>query len=263
MFDLPAYLDRIGCRGRPGLAQVHRAHATTIPFENLDPQRGVPVELDTDALQGKLVVARRGGYCFEHNLLFAAALRALGMTVEPMLGRVLLGPEPEAGRPRSHLALRVTDERGTWLADVGFGADTLLEPIPFEPGGIHAQSGWRYRAVARDGMHVLQMEREDGWENLYGLRAERVPLIDIETSNWYTATHPSSRFVTGLIVAVRREDGSRLALSDWFGLTLTDRSPTRTQSEPVERAAVPELLASRFGLEGFGLGPDGRIIRAT
>jgi hypothetical protein len=45
MFDLDAYLARIGLTGRPSLEQVHRAHATSIPFENLDPLRGEPVSL--------------------------------------------------------------------------------------------------------------------------------------------------------------------------------------------------------------------------
>ena len=33
MFDLDAYLERIGLRGEPELATVHRAHATSIPFD--------------------------------------------------------------------------------------------------------------------------------------------------------------------------------------------------------------------------------------
>ena len=63
MFDLDAYLGRVGLRRRPGLAELHRAHVTAIPFENLDPRRGVPVSLEPDDLQRKLVADRRGGYC--------------------------------------------------------------------------------------------------------------------------------------------------------------------------------------------------------
>jgi hypothetical protein len=32
VFDLDAYLRRVGLSGRPTLAQLHRAHATSIPF---------------------------------------------------------------------------------------------------------------------------------------------------------------------------------------------------------------------------------------
>src|SRR5690349_22631248 len=106
-----AYLSRI-CRDpadAPTWQAVHRAHATTIPFENLDPHRGIPVSLEQADLERKLVASRRGGYCFEHNLLLAAALEYMGLEVEPMLARVRLGGAPRERRPATHLVLRMTD----------------------------------------------------------------------------------------------------------------------------------------------------------
>ena len=138
--DLNAYLDRIGVEPQAGVAAVHRAHVTSIPFENLDSHRGVPVSLELDHLERKLVSERRGGYCFEHNLLLAGALEALGFGVEPMLARVRRA-RPDGARPRTHLVLRVRADGGVWLADAGFGNGTLLEPIPFGPGAEHEQSG--------------------------------------------------------------------------------------------------------------------------
>ena len=55
MFDLDAYLDRIGAPRDPTIAELHRAHVTAIPFENLDPLAGHPVALDDASLQRKLV----------------------------------------------------------------------------------------------------------------------------------------------------------------------------------------------------------------
>ena len=75
MLDLDAYLARIGLSGEPTIARVHRAHSTSIPFENLDPQRGVPVSLELEDLERKLVAERRGGYCFEQNLLLKGGAR--------------------------------------------------------------------------------------------------------------------------------------------------------------------------------------------
>ena len=261
-FPLEDYLRRIGLSGRPGLAELHRAHVDAIPFENLDPQRGVPVSLEPSALVGKLVTAGRGGYCFEQNLLFALALEALGARVEPMLGRVRLGRAPGVVGPRTHLALRVQADGREWLADVGFGNGTLLEPIPFGPGAVHEQSGWRFRIVADGREHVLQTEAPSGWTDLYGFIPEPVPRIDLETSNWYTATHPSSSFVTGFIVAAHRPDGSVLVLSDWDELSLSERTPAGATETPVRREDVPGLLASHFGLPGFAVGEGGRIVRA-
>jgi N-hydroxyarylamine O-acetyltransferase len=260
MFDLGAYLDRIERRASPGLVELHRAHVSAIPFENLDPHRGVPVSLEDDALVRKLVTERRGGYCFEQNLLLKAAIEAIGGKVDLLLARVRVGAAPGAVRPRSHLVLRVSAEGAVWHADVGFGRGTLLEPIPFGPGEIHVQSGWRFRVV-QDGQElVLQTADGHGWKDLYGFVPEPVPRVDLETSNWFTSTHPRSPFVTGLIVSKQRRDGSRLTLSDWDELALTEETPSSRTVTPVARDAVPELLDTRFGLSGFALGDDGRIV---
>lgn len=261
--DLGAYLNRIGAGADAGLAELHRAHVTSIPFENLDSHQGIPVSLDLGDLQRKLVAGGRGGYCFEHNLLFAAAMEAMGLTAEPMLARVRMGRPPGTPRPRTHLVHRVSGSEGVWLADVGFGNGTLLEPIPFGPGVEHEQSGWRFRIVADGAEHVLQTIEGSDWADVYGFVPEPVPRVDIETSNWFTCTHPGSPFVAGLIVAVNRPDGTRVALSDWNGLSLMTRTPAeRTVTEPA-RADVPGLLETVFGLPGFALGDNGRVTRRT
>jgi N-hydroxyarylamine O-acetyltransferase len=260
-FGVSAYLDRIGVGRDAGLAALHRAHVTSIPFENLDSHRGMPVSLKVDDLQRKLVHERRGGYCFEHNLLLSAALTALGIEAEPMLARVRIGRPPGATGPRTHLVLRVRAEGRVWLADVGFGNGTLLEPIPFGPGDEHEQSGWRFRVTQEGPAHVLQTARDGGWTDVYGFVPEPVPSIDIETSNWFTCTHPASPFVTGLIVTVNRPDGTRVSLSDRYGLALTTDTPAGPSTSEVVWDDVPGLLQTVFGLPGFALGDNGRITR--
>jgi N-hydroxyarylamine O-acetyltransferase len=259
VFDLDAYLERIGVRGKPSLADIHRAHVTSIPFENLDPHRGIPVALDEQSLQRKLVEERRGGYCFEQNLLLKTALETVGLEVDLLLARVMLG-RAGAIRPRSHLVLRVRADGAAWHADVGFGAGSPIEPLPFGPGGPFEQSGWRFRIVADGPELVLQMAEESGWADLYGFVPEPVPLVDVETSNWFTSTHPRSPFVTGLIVAKHELDGTRLALSDWEDLALIEHAPGHRTVTPVARASVPALLQTRFALDGFGLNEEGRIV---
>ena len=259
MFDLDAYLARIGLHGRPGIAEVHRAHATSIPFENLDPQRGVPVSLALEDLERKLVAERRGGYCFEQNLLLKAALEALGARIDLFLARVRLGAGG-ATRPRSHLVLGVHADGRAWHADVGFGLGSLLEPLPFGPGGAHEQSGWCFRVVEDGPELVLQTTEGEGWVDLYGFLPQPVPFVDVETSSWWTSTHPRSPFVTGLIAAIQGQDGARASLSDWDGLALTELTPAGRTVTPVKRESVPELLAGRFALAGFALDGDGHLV---
>jgi N-hydroxyarylamine O-acetyltransferase len=262
VLDLEAYLARIGLHGRPGVASVHRAHSTTIPFENLDPRHGLPVSLATADIERKLVDERRGGYCFEHNLLLKAALEQLGAEVDIFLARVRYGAPPGVVRPRGHLVLRVRTGGEELHADVGFGLGTLFEPLPWGPGAVHQQSGWRYRVVEDGGELVLQVADGKRWLDLYGFAPQPVPLIDVETVNWWVCTNPHSPFVSGLMVTLQDDDGTRTVLSDREGLCLSVSTPSRTSVEPLTREQLPELLASRFGIEGFGLDGDGRLVPA-
>jgi N-hydroxyarylamine O-acetyltransferase len=234
----------------------------SIPFENLDSHRGVPVSLEPDALQRKLVAQRRGGYCFEHNLVLKAALEALGAEVDMLLARVRVGAPAGAIRPRSHLVLRVRAGGAVWHADAGFGSGTLLEPIPFGPGEVHEQSGWRFRVVQDGPELVLQTFDGSDWVDLYGLEPEPVPLIDVEVSNWFTSTHPRSPFVTGLNVTAHRRDGRWLSLTDREELSLIEQTPAGSSVSLVQFDAVPQLLDSEFGLPGFAVSGERRIVRA-
>src|SRR2546422_1681671 len=117
--DLDAYFTRIGYAGvrRPTmetLRALHLAHATHISFENLDVLLGRPILLDLESLQAKLVRGRRGGYCFEQNALFAAVLERLGFTVTRLAARVRMGVTRVL--PRTHMALAVEVDGGSWLA---------------------------------------------------------------------------------------------------------------------------------------------------
>jgi N-hydroxyarylamine O-acetyltransferase len=261
-FDLDAYLQRIGFSGEPTLDAVHRAHALSIPFENLDPHRGVPVSLEPGDVQRKLVRDRRGGYCFEQNLLLKAALEELGIPVEMYLARVRYGGDPGAVRPRGHLVLRARLDGQEWHADVGFGLGSPQRPLPWGPGDEHELGGWRYRVVEDRNELVLQCFEGDAWVDMYGFVPEAVPMIDVHTINWWVCTFPRSPFVTGLIVSRTLADGTYTAVSDWSGLTFTERTPQQTTVTPIDREQVPALLAERFDLPGFVLGEDQRLAQA-
>ncbi len=236
--------------GDPSIVQVHRAHLTSIPFENLDPHQGLPVSLEVEDLERKLVTERRGGYCFEQNLLLKAALEALGAEVDMFLARMRLGAKPGVVRPRSHLLLRVSENGLSWHADVGF-ARGILEPIPFGPGPTQEQSGWSFRVVEEGSELVLQKLTGDEWVDVYGFLPQPVPLIDVETSNWWTSTHPRSLFVTGLIVGVRGDDGTGTLLCDWSELSLSEQTPSGHERDAARArghtgAACHALLAPRL-----------------
>jgi N-hydroxyarylamine O-acetyltransferase len=96
------YLDRIGLDGSDcSLETLVRAHVGSITYQNLDVRLGRDNRLDVESLAAKMVDRRRGGYCYEQNTLFAAALEALGYAVTRCVGRVRLGDDAEAEQLRA------------------------------------------------------------------------------------------------------------------------------------------------------------------
>ena len=250
--DLSAYLRRIGrepvaSRGRgPGLealAALHRAHVAAVPFENLDILLGQPIRLDLPSLQAKLVNSRRGGYCFEQNTLFQAALEALGYGVTPLSARVRVGAS--GIRARTHMLLRVDVPEGSFIADVGFGAGGLVQPIALEQGALVRTGPFAHRLAREGELWVLQGDSGQGFTDLYAFTLEPQYPIDFEVANHYTSTHPQSAFVLNL--TAQRSWPERRALLRNRELTITTSA-----GDAVARVRDPahllELLAREFAL---------------
>lgn len=247
-FDLDAYLNRVDYTGdvRPSaenLRALHLAHATHIPFENLDVLLKRPVRLDVRSLQAKLVAACRGGYCFEQNLLFAAALRALGFAVKPLAARVRL--HTTRILPRTHMLLLVETDGEQWVADVGFGGEGLLWPVPLIRDEPAAQFLWTYRVAGGDGEWTLQSLRQGAWIDLYAFTEVPQVLADFEMANYYVSTHPDSRFVQTLTVQLPTPR-ERLILRN-REMTF-DRGDARETRMLESEAELIEILRDVFGL---------------
>ncbi|MGH8601182.1 MAG: arylamine N-acetyltransferase family protein [Burkholderiales bacterium] len=246
--DLDAYLARIDYHGpltvtHETLRELHRAHATHIPFENIDVLLGRPIRLDLAGLQAKLVGARRGGYCFEHNLLFAAALERLGFQITGLAARVRLGGQTQ--RARTHMLLRVTIGDEDWVADVGFGGAGLLEPMPLN-GGEAQQAAWRFRIIDDNAVRVLQALRADGWLDLYAFTLDAQYFADYVMANHYTSTWPESPFVNRLVVQLTQPDVRWSLVDHELTLMRPDDNTTTLLKDP---DVVIATLRNRFGIE--------------
>lgn len=247
-FDLDGYLDRVGRPAVGGadlatLAALHVAHVGSIPFENLDVLWKRGIALDTASLVAKLVRGGRGGYCFEHNRLFALALGALGFDVVPLAARVRY----RANRvlPRTHQLLLVTVGRERFVADVGFGGHTLLEPLPLIAGRPFAQHAWRYRLAREGDAFVLQLLEGESAVDLYSFTLEPAVPADLEMANWYVSTHPASRFVTTFTVQQATPSVRRVLQN----LDYTeDRGGGDVHTTRLAADALPALLRDAFGL---------------
>jgi N-hydroxyarylamine O-acetyltransferase len=233
------------------LRALHLAHVSSIPFEDLDVLLGRPISLDLGDIQAKLVEQRRGGYCFEQNALFAAALEALGFRVARYQARVRLGSTKV--RPQSHSLLGVILDGVTWIADVGFGGDAFVLPMRLDERGVVTQGGWSFRiALEGERTYVVQTLKESGWYDLYAFTTTEVPAIDYEVANHYMSTSSRSPFVRALVVQRSGKDGRWVLHNRRLTFERAhDGAPgvTREVTELADDDAVFAALSSVFGLE--------------
>ena len=109
--NLDAYLKRINYAGSIAptletLEMLHRLHPAAIPFENLDPLMELPVRLQLSDIEQKLLFERRGGYCFEHNLLLKAVLEVDGLRGDAARRRRAVGARRRLSSRRSSTTWR-------------------------------------------------------------------------------------------------------------------------------------------------------------
>ena len=236
---------------------MHLAHRETFLFENLTIQTGGAISVRLPDLERKFLDERRGGYCFEHNTLFAAALADAGFAPITLLGRVRRGP-PERWC-RTHMVLKVqgawsqgtgvqgaNSEAESWLADVGFGGLGLLEPIPMRDGASSLQGGIEY-TLRRDGhLWVLSMRDASGDAmDLYEFSDDPQTPWDVEVANHFTSTHPESVFRRTLTIQRSGRD-ERVILR---GGTLTRYRGGRMTEEPIDRAQLTRVARELFGVD--------------
>lgn len=215
-FDLDAYCARIGYTGeRVPTLEVLRAilalHPATIPFENLNPLLGIPVKLDLESLQQKLLRDSRGGYCYEHNTLLQHALETIGFNVTGLAARVVWNRPVETVAPRTHMLLLIELDGERHIADVGFGGMTLTGPLRLELDTEQATPHEPYRLTSFGEEYVLESKIRGEWRPLYRFDLHPQHLVDYEVTSWYLSNNPQSHFVTGLRAA-RAVPGRRYAL---------------------------------------------------
>ncbi len=251
---LTAYFARIGWSDSASvdietLKALHLLHNGAIPFENLDVLLPREMQLDDLSLEEKLVTARRGGYCFEQNGVFERALCEIGFNVRSLLGRVVLA-NPSSLPPRTHRLLLVELQGEQWIADVGFGGQTLTAPIRLQADIEQQTPHGEYRLVQEGDDWILQFHHHDHWQSMYRFDLVVQHQSDYLMGNFWSAHWPQSHFRHHLLMCRHLPDGGKL--------TLTNFHFTRYQDgRAIEQINLPDV-ASLYALlqEQFGLGVD-------
>ncbi|QDZ12341.1 arylamine N-acetyltransferase family protein [Devosia ginsengisoli] len=247
--NLNAYFERIGFAGSiaPTLATlelIHALHPAAIPFENLNPLLGLPVNLDLASIEKKLLTEKRGGYCYEHNLLLMAVLRELDFSVRGLAARVLWSDPSAVDRPPTHMLLAVEIGGATYIADVGFGGLTLTAPLKLKSETEQATPHETFRLTGGAPDWTLEAKIGEAWKALYIFDTVERTLEDYAASNLILST--DSPFTRELRVALS-PSGQRLALRN-------NRFTTHTVGEPSESRLLTSLAEMREVLSGpFGI----------
>jgi len=249
-FSLDAYLERIGWTGRveptlDTLTALTRAHISRIPFENLDVLLGRGVRIDLDSIHAKLVVARRGGFCFEHGTLCHAVLERIGFRVKTHAARVLtVLPKSEAAR--THMILTVDVGGRVFLIDPGFGGHGALVPVPLVAGQDVRDGLDRHRVVRDDGEWVLEAEIGGRMTPLWTSSLEPLQTIDFLMANHFVCSFPDSPFVNRLMLRALTA-GGRTSVMNRDVTVLRDGQSKHYQL--ADRAALRALLVEQFGFD--------------
>ena len=188
------------------LKKLHFAHCTTVPYENLDIIRGIPLRLDDEGLYQKVVEEGKGGYCFELNGLFAWLLRELGYKVTEYASRYLRG---ESSIPmRRHRVLRVEATDGVYCADVGIGEVCPRYPLKLIEGLEQPQFDECYRFDKDEFLGWVLMDLYKGqWRQFYSFTEEPQLPQDYVALSCYCEKHPDSPFIHAEMFSLKTATG--------------------------------------------------------
>jgi len=248
--EVRAYLQRIGYNGpldgsAEALAGLQERHLHSVPYENLDILRGVPLSLDIPDLHDKIVVRRRGGYCFELNALFGWLLKELGYPVTSLFAR-FWRDEPDPPPKRRHHVLKVEAGGNSFLCDVGVGGIVPVRPVQMTEGLEQPQGGECYRLDSDPDFGWMLSERRNGvWGRLYSFTEEPQLPKDFIMASYWCEHAPDSIFTRGEMLAIRTEVGRNTASGREFRIFSAGGVRVFT---PRTEAEYREALRQYFGI---------------
>ncbi len=244
--QLEMYVDRIAYAGSRSatletLGAVQAAHLSAIPYENLDIHLGRTLALGSSAAYQKIVVERRGGWCYEMNGLLAWALEQMGFNVTLLSSSVL---RPDRVTPDGdHLLLRVTLEGTDYLVDAGFG-NGAIEPLPILEGTY--QRGFLEYRMERDGEHWIVRDPVESDTGGFRFLNEPRAMTDFSERCTYLQSNPESGFVRTTVCQRITAD----ALYTLRGAVLTTLTTAGSSQRTLETAAdYRATLLETFKLE--------------
>jgi N-hydroxyarylamine O-acetyltransferase len=234
------------------LSKMQLCHMSQCPFENLDVVNQKIISMNSIDVEAKIVGKRRGGYCFEQNILFQEGLRSLGFAVKPVLARVRWNRPKHVDTTFTHVILIVDVKDNNvddqYLVDVGFGGIGSNAPIQINTEAPQQTDGLYRIASVEDNYLMLQWYLHENWVDMYKFRNEVALDCDMQCSNWWSCTHPGAKWKNCLFVAIVKNDIERhYILNSYYCIkNMTTGVTLKTKIESVD--SLFDILQSVFGI---------------
>lgn len=215
--DVPAYLKRIDFHGAIGIDQnilfeLQRKHLLNIPFENLDIHYGRKINLSVNKIYQKVVIHKRGGFCYELNGLFHRLLTKIGFNAKLISARVHT-KNGEYSPDYDHLAIIVNIENQEYLVDVGFGKFSL-EPLKLQMTEEINDSFGQFKFDKYDNNYYRVNEIiNDDLIPQYMFKNEERELYEFNERREFHQTSDDSHFTEKKLISIAKSDG-RITLNN-------------------------------------------------
>ena len=239
------YLQTLNLHGRDldfeFLRDVVTRHVATFAFSSVGCQLDDGLPLDFKSLYQRIVIQRRGGYCFEQNGLLYRVLEELGFSPKLFLARVIHNQDTHPGL--THRITTVECEGQQYVLDVGFGFLGPRLPVPMsevEPNDV--KNDFRI-AERRPGEYHMQVFKDGDFYSLYRFELARYGQADCEVGHFFSHRHPDANFLNHLIVSLIQENEIRslVDLKYWIIAKSRIRRLEVSESEQLRRILVDEL----------------------
>lgn len=205
------YLDILDLDGRKldfsFLRELVSRHVALFPFSSVGCQLGDDLPLDMDSLYQRIVIKRRGGYCFEQNGFLYEVLEELGFSPKLYLARVIYNQDIHPGLTHRLTLVEYEDEQ--YVLDGGFGALGPAVPVPMSQKETHDRNTVFRVFEKQPGQYHMQVMKDGEFFSLYRFELCHYGQADCELGHFYSHQHPNAAFVNNLVASLIKENETR------------------------------------------------------
>lgn len=226
------------------LNDVVARHVAKFAFSSVGCQLGDDLPLDLVSLYQRIIVKRRGGYCFEQNGFLYEVLDELGFSPKLYLARVIYNQDTHPGL--THRISMVEYEGQQYVMDVGFGSHGPAIPVPM----FDIESSDRdkiFRVTEKQlGEYHMQVMKYGDFFSLYRFELSPYGQADCELGHFYSHRHPDAAFVNHLVASLILDHETRSLKNSEYWII----SQSNTQNIKINDSEhLWEILVGELGVQ--------------